>query len=63
MTGCLIFSAKKIVFLVTGKSKADVVRDILNSGDTGPAAFVAHHALDVDVFADAQAAGKEADTI
>lgn len=63
MTGCLIFSAKKIVFLVTGKSKADVVRDILNSGDTGPAAFVAHHALDVDVFADTQAAGKEADTI
>lgn len=48
---------------MTGKSKVDVVRDILSSGDTGPAAFVAHHALDVDVFTDVQAAGEEADTI
>ena len=39
MTGCLLFSAKKIVFLITGKGKAGVVYDILESGDTGPAAM------------------------
>lgn len=58
MTGCLLFSAKKLIFFITGKGKQDVVRDILNSGDTGPAAYVAHHAIDVDVFTDAPAAGK-----
>lgn len=58
MTGCLLLSAKKIIFFITGKSKAAVVCDILKSGDTGPAAYVAHHAIDVDVFADAPAAGK-----
>lgn len=52
MTGCLLFAAKKIVFLITGKSKAKVVYDILKSGDIGPAAYVAHHAEDVDVFTD-----------
>lgn len=52
MTGCLLFNAKKIVFLITGKNKANVVYDILKSGDTGPAAYVAHHAEDVDVFTD-----------
>ncbi len=52
MTGCLLFSAKKIVFLITGKSKTNVVYDMLKSGDTGPAAYVAHHAEDVDIFTD-----------
>ncbi len=57
MTGCLIFSAKRVIFFVTGKDKAGVTRDILNSGDTGPAAYVAHHAENVDVFTDNQAVG------
>lgn len=36
-----------------------MVRDILDSGDTGPAAYVAHHAERVELFLDAQAkAGK-----
>ncbi len=52
MTGCLLFNAKKLIFFVTGKNKAGVVQDILSSGDTGPAAYVAHHAWDVDVFMD-----------
>lgn len=56
MTGCLMFAAKKLIFFITGKSKVDVVRDMLTSGDTGPAAYVAHHAEDVEVFVDAQAA-------
>ena len=57
MTGCLIFSARQIILFITGEDKADVAHDILNSGDTGPAAYVAHHAENVDVFADSQAAG------
>lgn len=52
MTGCLLFAAKKIVFFITGKSKAEVVHDILNSGDTGPAAYVAHHAENVELYLD-----------
>ncbi|MDE6348491.1 MAG: 6-phosphogluconolactonase [Bacteroides sp.] len=54
MTGCLLFAAKRLIFFVTGKSKADVVRDILASGDTGPAAYVAHHAGNVALFLEAQ---------
>ena len=29
MTGCLLFAAKNLIFFITGKNKADVVRDIL----------------------------------
>ena len=59
MTGCLLFAAKNLIFFITGKNKADVVRDILDSGDTGPAAYVAHHAERVELFLDAQANGGE----
>ena len=41
MTGCLLFNAKQLIFFVTGRNKSNVVRDILDSGDTGPAAYVA----------------------
>ncbi|ADV44663.1 6-phosphogluconolactonase [Bacteroides helcogenes] len=60
MTGCLLFAARKLIFFITGKNKAGVVRDILASGDTGPAAYVAHHAVDVEIFIDVQA--EKADT-
>lgn len=52
MTGSLLFAAKKLIFFVIGKSKAQVVHDILSSGDIGPAAFVAHHAENVDIYMD-----------
>lgn len=52
MTGCLLFAAKKLIFFITGKSKLGVVHDILMSGDTGPAAYVAHHAENVELFMD-----------
>lgn len=56
MTGCLLFAARKLIFLVTGRSKCGVVRDMLASGDTGPAAYVAHHhAGEVELFLDAEA--------
>ena len=57
MTGCLLFSARKLIFLITGKNKTEVVYDILKLGDTGPAAYVAHHAADVDIFTDVEIAG------
>jgi len=57
MTGCLLFNAKKVIFLTTGKNKASVVADIINSGDTGPAAYVAHHAWNVEIFMDNLAGG------
>lgn len=52
MTGCLLFNAKKLIFFITGKNKVQVVQDILDSGDTGPAAYVAHHVCNVAVFLD-----------
>ncbi|WP_300153300.1 6-phosphogluconolactonase, partial [Bacteroides sp.] len=55
MTGCLMFAARKIIFLVIGRDKANVVYDMLHSGDTGPAAYVAHHAECVELFTDEQA--------
>lgn len=58
MTGSTILAAHQVIFLITGRSKADVVNDIFNSGDTGPAAYIAHHAQDVALFMDGQAAGK-----
>lgn len=63
MTGYLIFKARKVIFLITGENKAAVVRDILQWEDTGPAAYVAHHASDVEIFTDVQAAGTEVDFI
>ena len=57
MTGCLLFSARKLIFLITGKNKTEVVYDILKSGDTGPAAYVAHHAAEVDIFTDIEMDG------
>lgn len=55
MTGRTIINAKQIIFLITGKSKAEVVSDIYSSGDTGPAAYVAHHSTNVALFLDESA--------
>lgn len=59
MTGCLLFNAKRLIYFVTGRNKAAVVRDILDSGDTCPAAYVAHHAWDVEIFVDKGTYGGE----
>ncbi len=56
MTGYPIQNARYVIFLITGKNKADVVEEICNSGDTGPAAYVAHHAQNVELFMDKGAA-------
>lgn len=56
MTGYPILKARHVIFLITGKNKADVVEEICNSGDTGPAAYLAHHARNVELFIDKGAA-------
>ena len=47
MTGFPILTARLVIFLITGKAKAEVVEEICHSGDTGPAAYIAHHAENV----------------
>lgn len=56
MTGLPILNASRVIFLITGKSKAKVVADICTSGDTGPAAYIAHHSKHVELFIDDLAA-------
>lgn len=56
MTGYPIQNARYVIFLITGKNKADVVKEICYSGDTGPAAYIAHHAQHVELFTDKAAA-------
>lgn len=56
MTGYPIINARYVIFLITGKAKAEVVEEICHSGDTGPAAYVAHHAESVELFMDKGAA-------
>ena len=56
MTGYPILNARHVIFLITGKGKADVVEEICKSGDVGPAAYVAHHAQNVELFMDEGAA-------
>lgn len=58
MTGYTIINAKELIFLITGRAKEKVVAEIYSSGDTGPAAYVAHHATNVALFLDESAAGK-----
>lgn len=55
MTGLPLLHAKKIIFLITGKSKAKVVKDMIASEKAGPAAYIAHHAPDVTLYIDQSA--------
>ena len=56
MTGCPIINARRVIFWITGRNKAEVVEEIYTSGDTGPAAYIAHHAKNVELFLDDYAA-------
>lgn len=58
MTGNTILNADNVIFFVTGKNKANVVKEICDSGDMGPAAYIAHHAKHVLVFMDDLAASE-----
>ncbi|MDR0989717.1 MAG: 6-phosphogluconolactonase [Prevotellaceae bacterium] len=50
LTGPLILAAERVIFLITGRAKANVVDNMLHSGDISPAAYVAHHARQVELF-------------
>ncbi|WP_321332207.1 6-phosphogluconolactonase [uncultured Bacteroides sp.] len=58
LTGQSIINAGRVIFFIMGKDKADVVAEICMSGDTCPAAYVAHHANKVELFLDEAAAVK-----
>lgn len=58
MTGCPMLNARRVIFLITGRNKAEVVGEICTSGDTSPAAYIAHHAEQAELFLDDFAASK-----
>lgn len=57
LTGLTILNARHVIFHITGRAKSEVVWDMCNSGDTGPAAYIAHHAENAELFMDAAAGG------
>lgn len=56
MTGYPIINARHVFFLIVGKNKADTVEEMYQSGEMGPAAYIAHHAPNVELFLDSGAA-------
>ncbi|KAA6304537.1 6-phosphogluconolactonase, partial [termite gut metagenome] len=56
LTGNPITKARYVIFLITGKAKANMVSKILTSGDTSSAAYIYHHANNAEMFLDAGAA-------
>lgn len=56
MTGKVMLYAERTFFFITGKAKAPIVADIMKQGDLTPAAFVAHHGKNVELFVDKLAA-------
>lgn len=57
LTGTALLAASRLVLLAVGRSRAGIIHDILNSGDTSPIAYIAHHAADVELFMDVCAEG------
>lgn len=57
MTGPVLLAASRLVLLAVGRSCTWVVHDILNSGDTSPVTYIAHHAAGVELFMDVCAEG------
>ncbi len=61
LTGKTINQATEVIFLITGKSKADVLRQIINresTFDTFPAAFVRSNSGNADFYIDKQASSE-----
>lgn len=59
LTGTALLAASRLVLLAVGRSRAGIIHDILNSGDTSPIAYIAHHAADVELFMDVCAHGRQ----
>lgn len=57
LTGQPIIHAQNVIFLMKGIDKQPVLKAMQDSSDSGPAVYIAHHALhNVDIFADEAAA-------
>lgn len=57
MTAKAILSANRLVFLVTGANKREVVKDMLSTVDRGPASYIAHRNKNAELFMDVFASG------
>jgi len=62
LTGQPIIHANQTIFLITGKDKAEVVAQIYKTSQSGPAAYIAHHAKDTILFLDIKAKEKIKET-
>lgn len=56
LTGVPIINARQVVFLITGKNKAAVVKNIYSSDETIPAGYIANRAQQVELYLDEAAA-------
>lgn len=56
LTGLPIINALQVVFLITGKEKAKVVKELYSFDSVTPSAYIAHRAQQVELFLD-EAAG------
>ena len=56
LTGKPILNAQYVIYLVTGKDKANILHEIYTSGDTTPAGYIARRAGNIAFFADKEAA-------
>lgn len=56
LTGRPIINAELVVFLVTGKNKTEIVKEVVSSGDRCPASYILHHSKNVEMFLDRFAA-------
>ena len=52
LTGIPILMSKQVLFLVIGKNKAEIMKDIINKDSDLPAAFVVQKAKDVELYLD-----------
>ena len=52
LTGQPIINSRHVFFLVTGKKKSKAVIEMCSSGDTSPAAYIAHRAVNSELFID-----------
>ena len=59
MTGTALNAVSQLVLLAVGKKRKQIIHDILNSGDTSPISYIAHHAADVRLFMDVCADGRQ----
>lgn len=58
LTGRTIINAERVIFFVTGKNKAPILKNIISSGDAYPSSYIARRANNVLFFVDENAASE-----